>query len=465
VSGFDGEWLREAAHGTWAKACRPVRVSAIGTDTRDDLREKAFLALKGERHDAHGLINEAARRGATLLIVEPRAAEAAISLGVRTIVVESTRQALGDIAAAHRRQLEALSVIGVTGSSGKTTTKRLIHAVLSPYFAGKASEKSFNNDIGVPLTLLTATRDDTYLIAEIGMNHPGEIGALAALAEPDLGVITMVGRAHLGGLGSLEAIAQEKASLLNHLRSGGLAVVHADSPGLEAFLPKKGRIVRFGEGANSTLQLVAREVVKGGQRIALADGAAFVVPLAGKHNAVNALAAIAIGREFGLKDHEIAEGLAQATPAPMRLELQRHGELDIYNDAYNANPESMAAAIDTFAELTTGSHSRVLVLGEMLELGDEAEALHAEVGRRAAKLHLEHPFRLVVTVGANAETMATPIQTTGADVLIVPTLTPEACADIVSRFHPGDSILLKASRGTALERILAHVDAAQPAGV
>ncbi len=283
-----------------------------------------------------------------------------------------------------------MDVVGVTGSAGKTTVKRLLHGVLSRTLRGTASPRSFNNDVGVPITLCAAHADHDYVICEIGMNAPGEIAMLAEIARPTVAVVTMVGRAHLERLGSVEAIAREKLSLVSALPSGGLAVVRGDSALVDAALahalPAGVRVVRFGEGPANHVRLVARRNDGTGQAITVdACGRRMEIRMAlpGMHNAMNALAAVAVGIDRGIPDAEIAAGLGSVEPADMRMVRQQVGSFTIFNDAYNANPDAVAAALGAFAELASQAPRRVVVLGDMLELGDGAAALHAETPRDA----------------------------------------------------------------------------------
>lgn len=527
-TGLDADFVREATEGVWLRRPEsrapgaPCEFSGVGTDTRERLDGMLFVALRGERHDGHEHLAAAAQVGAAAAIVDRDVDLAALparfgilrvnaagetapgrsgtvcretadapSVGTSHVSPSEagTLGALQRLAAAHRRRLRAV-VIGITGSAGKTTTRRLLDAVLATRLRGVQSPKSFNNHIGVPLTLLSATPSHDYVLAEIGMSAPGEIAALSRLAEPEIGIVTGVGRAHLGGLGSVEAIAREKASLLEHLRwrdSTGaaagsadacgdariepVAIACADAPALRghlAALRRQGRrVITFGESADADVRLTGRRVASRsrgiGQEIEVDGSMRAFLALPGRHNAVNALAAIVAARAMGLDDAAIVDGLGRADAAEMRFERRTVGDGDgavvLVNDAYNANPESMAAALATFAEIAAGAARRVVVLGDMLELGVEAPALHAELGERVVEVDRRASIDLAIFVGpmsahaADAVRRAWPASDS-TRVVAQPALDVAAIAALV---RPGDAVLLKASRGMGLERAAAAI--------
>lgn len=439
-------------------------MTGIGIDSRENLSGKSFIAIKGQTHDGHDHLQSAARAGAALLIVErqDKADESSISLPphVGVLHVEDTRRALAKLALAYRRTLRGLKVIAVTGSSGKTTTKRFIDAVLSTQLQGTASPKSFNNDIGLPLTILQAQPSDKFLLVEIGMNAPGEISQLAAIAEPDLAVITSIGRAHLQGLGSIEAIAQEKASILRHRTAHGVAIINADVPLLRPYLKQVKQSVLFGEAKDAELRLTRREACDGGQWFEINNRQRFELLLPGKHNALNALAAVAVARRLGLDDESIAKGLKSVEPDAMRMALAVHGEVAVYNDAYNANPDSMIAALATFAEITPHAKRRILVLGDMLELGDASPGLHREIGRRVLEIDRQTRIDSVVFIGEQSGFAAAEVarEWTGDRVNVIGALDEGAAKYVAGMFRAGDVALIKASRGMGLERVVQAIE-------
>lgn len=458
MSVFKLDTLRRAIGGEWLQPVSEKtrdEITGVGIDTRDDLSGKAFFAIRGEQHDGHDFTIAAARAGAAVIVIERAIPAVQYPPDVGVILVASTRQALARLALAHRRSLLSTKVIAITGSSGKTTTKQLMYGILSQAMAGSCAVRSFNNDIGVPLTLLAARSSDRYVVVEIGTNAPGEIGMLAAIAEPDIAVITNVGRAHLQGLGTIEDVAREKASLLSHLREGGTAIINADCERSREYLRVPAKVVLFGESEEADLRLTGRGVRDGAYWIEVNDRQQFRMALPGRHNALNALAAIAVARRLGVSDEHIDAGLLAAEPAPMRMAIERIGEIDLINDAYNANPDSVLASLRTFGELTAEAERRVIVLGDMLELGEEAPELHREIGRELRTLHETHPIGLLILVGGIVRHIAVEVSGDLAEehVMHVPMLDESSLDALLEHFNAGDAVLLKGSRRIGLERV------------
>lgn len=476
--------LRSASGGTWL--VQPPRTHAIlqglSTDTREIVPGQAFLALRGENHDAHRFLDGAVRAGASVLIIDDESAIPAGGVGsaVCVLKVADTGKALLDIAAAYRLTLKGTRVIAVCGSNGKTTTARLIEQVLRTTLPGTASKKSFNNAVGVPLTILRAQPSDNFLLCEVGTNAPGEIAMLAAVVQPDIAVITSIGREHLEGLGDLEGVAREEASVLNFLSPNGCAIVNADAPGLAAAM----RPPPPHSATHSTVRFGTGETGGGGEvpaDLRLADvsaiddpgfaGVGFTIngrlrvrlPMLGAHNAMNALAAFAVGRRMGIEEGRIIEALSGARGEEMRLQLVRvplpgGGEARVLNDAYNANPDSMLAALDTLASLTPTGGRRVAILGDMFELGPTADELHALVVDRL--LAMRDSIGLAVLIGERMARAGTLLDRADrqADRLLLLPATPSddsACRAAAACIRPGDVVLLKGSRRMRLERVLA----------
>ena len=330
----------------------------------------------------------------------------------------------------------------------------MIHHVLGGRLAGSCSPKSFNNAIGVPLTLLAVRPGDDYVVCELGTNAPGEIAALAAMARPDVAVITSVAPAHLERLGSLERIAAEKAAILGALAPAGLGVIWADSDELARAVRAHGRrLVRFGESEDADLRLTGFQPLGRRQRFEL-NGRLWVdLPLPGRHNALNALAALAVAQRFGVPQDAAAGALADFAGQAMRLEWIDLPDGTVINDAYNANPASLAAAGDVLAGCPAGR--RVMIVGDMLELGDEAEALHRRAGRDLAAKGID----LLVCVGPLGRYIAQGAAEGGARVETFAD-GDAAAAGIATRVCAGDTVLVKGSRGMALERLIAPLRAA-----
>ena len=449
--------MANATRGRWVGPPRSGEpLDGIGTDTRVPLQRRAFVALTGAQHDGHDHLAAAEAAGAAALIVS-RFPDG-FTPSIPTLLVRDTLVALQQLATAWRAEVAPFT-IGITGSSGKTTTRRLLHGVLSQVQRGASSPKSFNNEIGVPLTMLSSSPGDDFLLLEMGMNHPGEIRRLSAIAEQDAAVITMVGRAHLGGMGSLEAIATEKASIADGLPACATVVANGDNAPLMKALGELGRcdlrVITFGNDAARNVRLVSREQHPEVQLVtARAHGqlVQFELQLPGEHNAMNALAALAMGLDRGLTPAQVARGLASVAPSEMRMVRERVGSVDVYNDAYNANPDAVAAALRAFAEVASRAARRVVVLGDMLELGDAEHALHHEVGRVAASV-LGRGDRAWF-IGPRSRAGAEAARAGGCEVEWVESLDADAAARIAASLAEGDAVLLKGSRGSAVERVM-----------
>ncbi|KKK51938.1 hypothetical protein LCGC14_3109950, partial [marine sediment metagenome] len=326
------------------------------------------------------------------------------------IGVSDTTRALAALAGYHRGQCSA-TVIAVTGSNGKTTVKRMISHILSKRLAGTVSPGSFNNHIGVPTTLLGGSTSDDYMICEIGSSAPGEVAALSRIARPDIAVITGIGPSHLEKLGSVERIAAEKASILDALSGDGMAVIWADSDLLaRAARAYSCRSVRFGESEAAELRLTSWQPDGKAQRFEINGHLPVSLPLAGKHNAMNAMAAIAVAQRMGFSPEEAAGTLADVSGMEMRLEWIDCGKVTVINDAYNANPASMLAAAAVLSAST--AKRRVMLAGDMLELGEAAEQLHTETGRQIGQMNIDlligiGPLGRYIAKGAEDCTTAT----------------------------------------------------------
>lgn len=454
---FNADNLLAHTAGRWLqRPDRPATLAGVGIDSRSDLAGKCFVAIKGEHHDGHDYLRQAVDAGADLLIVHHHPLERDLPPHVGVLQVDDTRAALGRLACAYRRQLRRTRVIAITGSAGKTTVKHLLDAVLSTSMRGSAAPRSYNNDIGVPLTILRTDPQDEYLIVEIGANRPGEIDQLAAMVQPDVAVITMIGRAHLGGFGSLETVAREKATLLRHMQSNALAVVNADSPHLRRHIHTAESLVLFGQADDADLRLTDWGADEGDWRFEVDGRDRFRLGLPGKHNALNALAVVAVARQLGITDRRIDAALGQCEPVEMRMSCHRIGDIIVYNDAYNANPDSVIAAVTTFAELAADATRRVLVLGDMLELGEAAPQLHREIGQFVVDLDRGAPIDHVILVGPLAQNLAAPIRGVwpANRLTLLSEMNAKTAAATAGLLQPGDTVLLKGSRAVALEQVM-----------
>jgi len=414
----------------------------VVTDTRALRPGELFVALVGERFDGHAFVARAAALGAAGCLV----AHAVDGAGAQ-IVAGDTLQALQNYAASWRADFE-LPVIGVTGSSGKTTTKQLLAAVLAARGAVLATEGNLNNHIGVPLTLLRLRAEHRSAVIEMGANHKGEIAQLAALARPNIGIVTQAGDAHLEGFGSREGVARAKGELFAAL-DGGVAIVNADDAyaSLWETLARRASLLRFGFSAQAEVSADAIELhaERSQFRLLTPSGAAEVVlPLPGRHNIANALAAAAAGIALNLTPAQIAAGLAQARPAAGRLALKTTREgARLLDDSYNANPTSLRAALELLATLPG---QRWLVLGDMKELGPEAAALHEAAGREARALGIDRLYALGPLAQHAAAGFGSGHSFDTLDALLA-ALRAELSAEV--------AVLVKGSRSSRMERVVA----------
>lgn len=450
-----GRWL----HRPLDTSSPAAPLSGLSTDSRSIERGQVFLALRGERFDGHAFLSEALERGAAMLIVQsPPADLPAPPPGLHVLLVDDTLKALTRLATAYRRALKTTHFIAITGSSGKTTTKQMLLAVLAQRFRVCASRKSFNNHIGVPLTVLGTSSRDQYVICEVGTNHPGEIAALTSIIEPDIGIITSVGRVHLEGLGSVEGVANEKAALLGGLAPGGWAAVCIDEPAIGPHVERVARGITFGFAPQADLRITECTVTDQGTAFLLSDRSRWRIPLHGRHHASNACAAIAVGRRCGLDEAHIQAGLLLIEPPEMRFVREQIGTVTLFDDTYNANPDSMAASISTFRQLGPAPARRVAILGDMLELGSHSRMAHLAIAHHLAAQapHDERLIDVVVFVGREMKTAADEMRMAGNDRRVehFGTLTDEDVHHLVELVHEGDCVLIKGSRGMHLERVV-----------
>ena len=459
------EEIRRAIHGRMAAgplrvggiaAAANVQITGVSTDTRTCKAGDLFFAIRGERFDGHAFLSQAASAGCAAAVV---AMSAKLSDGIGAefpcglVFVDDATAALGELAAYHRDMIPP-TVIAVTGSNGKTTTKRIIHHILSKRFKGTCSPKSFNNNIGVPLTLLGACAGDDYVVCEVGTNAPGEIAALASIIRPNIAVITSVGPTHLERLGTVADVAVEKASLLGRLHQSGLAVVWADSGELNAALRAwRCKTVRFGAAESADLRLTGYRPSGSSQSFQLNGRLRVELPLAGRHNAFNALAAIAVAQRLGFTPQEAAAALADFAGGDMRLEWLTVGSVRVINDAYNANPASMLAAAAVLAE-AQGSR-RVLIAGDMRELGDQSRALHERSGADIAAMNVD----LLIGVGELGRYIARGASEGGKAAESFDSV-EEARSRVAGLLREGDVVLVKGSRAMAMERLIEPIRAA-----
>ena len=485
VSGWTVPQLLEATGGQWLRgsstpletgfltgstpfeagllAGSAARVAGIAIDSRRLQPGEAFVAIRGRRLDGHDFLDDALHRGASCLIVSREGSWARGSPDVPVIRVPDTTIALGQLARAHRRRFPT-PVIAVTGSCGKTTTKELIAHLLGGTGRVLKTEGTQNNHIGVPLTLLRLSGAHAFAVVELGSNHPGEIAYLASLAQPDVAVLTNVGPVHLEFFGSLAGVLQEKLSLLDALPGDGTAILPGDQLEvcLEASkrLPSSVRRVTFGASDRCDLQALDLQAAPWGTWMRLRDHLGrWTIPLMGYHNAENVLAALACVWALGVPLAQARERLATVEAVPLRSEVLKCRGMTILNDCYNANPLSVARAMETLCQLDV--RRRVAVLGDMLELGAHAVTAHHAIGRLAARLGVE----VVLGVGEYAEAVAQGAQESPEreEVELAAYHTVEALKQALpALLHEGDGVLVKGSRRLRMEQVtewlLQHCD-------
>jgi UDP-N-acetylmuramoyl-tripeptide--D-alanyl-D-alanine ligase len=433
-------------------------VTAVEFDSRAIRPGGLFLALPGERVDGHAFARAAVERGAVgVLAARPVDAPAVVVPPVARVTGTYLGEADADgsgaaVLAALARvathvvgRLPGLTVVGVTGSSGKTSTKDLLAAVLGPLGATVAPPESFNNELGLPWTALRADADTRHLVLEFSARGAGHIAALAAAVPPRIGVVLNVGSAHLGEFGSVEAIARAKGELVEALPADGVAVLNADDPRVAAMAARtSARVVTFGAHADVRAEALTLDGGRARFRLVTPAGTAPVaLRLVGAHHVGNALAAAAVAGELGGSPEAVAAALSAAVPASRwRMEVtDRADGVTVVNDAYNANPDSMAAALRALAALGRGRRTWA-VLGPMRELGPETAAAHADIARIVKELGVQE----LVTVDSPEYGAGRPV----ADV-------PAATALLQAEVAPGDVVLVKASRAAGLDRIAAEL--------
>ena len=431
---------------------QPTKDSAvftgISTDSRTIRPGDCFFAIEGENFDGHDYVRNAFDKGAACAVVGKDTDFAGSCL----LRASDPVKALGDFAAQYRRQ-HRFKVVAITGSVGKTTTRRITHHILSRYFRTFQAPKNFNNDIGLPLTLLGADPDHEIIVAEIGGNRPGEIAQLARIAQPDVAVITNVYPAHLAGFGNLKTIIDEKSSIAEPLPPHGALIINGSFDRLiDACLAKTASFTTFGKSDNCDIQ--GKDIIYDGSASRFTiNGTEIHLPLPGPGNVENALAAWAICRHFGLTIADFAQTLKTAPPAPMRAELLQIGTLTVLNDCYNANPASMQNALHILRRLASSEKRRsVFICGDMAELGNQSRLLHAELGKAAAGANIS----LLLAVGRFAKAAAQAAKENTACELDAKCFenTDSACNSLAEFIKDYDIVLVKGSRSAGLEKIV-----------
>jgi UDP-N-acetylmuramoyl-tripeptide--D-alanyl-D-alanine ligase len=445
--------IAEACNGVvaWGNPLRRAR--GISTDTRKLQPGQAFFALPGARFDGHDFLALADGCGAAVLVAE-RVPEDAIGSPQATLVlVSDTARALLDLATARRRYLRA-RVAAVTGSYGKSTVKQMLGAVLSREACCTIAPASYNNRIGVALTLLAASAEDDFVVLEMGANHTGEIAELAEAAGPELAVLTAIGEVHLEGFGDLRTVQAAKAEIIGHLPADGTLVLNADDAlCMELAEGFPGNVRTFGHAADADVRPAALQRAEDGWQFEV-GGWAFRVPSSARYDVVNACAAVCAAQVLGASPAAAAAGIRHLRKPPMRYERVELGGVTFVCDCYNSNPPALRAALESFAEEEVGGR-RIVVCGDMLELGPRSEELHRECGATAAESgadalfavggmarHVVDGWRAAALTGINAYEFAA---------------AEDAWEPLWWELQPGDAVLVKGSRGMHLETIVERV--------
>ncbi|MDF1542547.1 MAG: UDP-N-acetylmuramoyl-tripeptide--D-alanyl-D-alanine ligase [Anaerosomatales bacterium] len=456
------EMLVSVTGGTLLQGSADTMVNGVFTDSRSIEPGGLFVAFEGEKVDGHDYLGPAIGSGARALLVTRSAdemgdvVESATRRNVAIVRVSDVLAAVQALARHHRERLFC-PVIGVTGSTGKTTTKEFLAAVLGTRMKVVSTQGNRNNELGVPLTVMDAGADTDVLIVEMAMRGRGQIAELCRIARPTMGLVTNVGMSHLELLGTQESIAAAKAELVEAIQEEGVVFLNGD----DAFsatlaLSSRAPIVTYGLGDSCDVRAV--DITVDDHSLASFDIIAGEVTtpvslaIPGRHNVYNALAAAAVAMRLGLEPDQISEGLAGASAGEMRMQrFTSAGGVHVINDAYNANPTSMRAAIDTLAGMTSAQR-RIAVLGDMAELGSLAELAHFRIGEELA----DKPVDVLVTVGERAARIADGARAEGMEPdRVRPCATPEEASEVLDDLlEPGDMVLVKASRVMGLERVV-----------
>ncbi|MCL6471646.1 MAG: UDP-N-acetylmuramoyl-tripeptide--D-alanyl-D-alanine ligase [Firmicutes bacterium] len=453
------EEIADSTEGIIISGSPNIKVTGISVDSRAISSGYLFVPLKGTT-DGHAYITDALKKGASGFLVESNANEkeklVKLSRSQFVIEVRNTLKALQSIAAYYRTKLSA-KVIGITGSTGKTTTKDMLNCILSKKARVVCTEKNFNNELGVPLTILRADQNTEVLIIEMAMRGRGQIKELAEIARPNIGVITNIGQAHIEILGSEKEIAAAKAELIECIPRDGVAVLNADDLWTENIASVAcSKIITFGiaDGDIRGTEIDVDELGRPTFRLHFGREPAYVVRLSipGKHNVYNALAVAAVALEMGYSIDDIRVGLSGCRPSAMRMEIfATDDNVLILNDTYNANPISMQAALSTLIDISTaGRH--IAVLGDMLELGHISNEAHKEIGEMVASLGVD----VLIAVGNESRVMAESATKAGMSAKsIITCLDSGTAARILKQLiTPGDVVLVKGSRGVGLEVVV-----------
>ena len=452
--------IKLAINAVMKTKMKKALIHDVSIDSRESQTDKIFFAIRGERFDGHSFIDQVVHNGATAVVVDRDIAITPIMHDREVVVykVQDTVEALGRLAKYYRSQMiGAVQIIAVTGSNGKTTVREMIHHVLSTKYKSSQSPRNFNNAIGVPLSLISVEHDQDYAVIELGTNAPGEIHYLSGIAQPDIAVITSVGPSHLEGLKSIDGVCAEKASIASGLKRGGTVVCCSSAPDAITRLQHGNyKIVTFGLNRESHVHAVNIKTGPDGNiTFETNDRCTISLPIPGRHNVSNALAALAVCRRMDITTEEFAEAIKSFNAVGGRLNIQKIGEMTVIDDSYNANPASMAAALDVLDELS--GRRRIFCCGDMGELGELAKGHHHKLGDAIALSKTD----ILLTAGELSKETANAAVDAGLsrnDVFSFDN-SEQAAVKLVEIARPDDIILVKGSRMMKMENIVKQATA------
>ena len=423
-----------------------LSISEISIDSRQISPETLFIAVKGERFDAHDFIADVQKNGAKAVMCHKR-----VECGIPVIYVKDTKKALLDLAREYRKSIENLTVVGLTGSVGKTTTKEMTYAVVSKKYNSLKTEGNLNNEIGLPKTLFRLNSEIKAAVIEMGMSDFGEISRLTRTALPDIGIITNIGVSHIEHLGSRDGILKAKLEILDGMKKGSPLIINGDNDKLKTINNEDYRIIYFGiENENADVRAI--DINEDGQNtefsVVFGDNTQKVkLPTVGIHNVYDALSAFTVGLELKIEPEKIAQALSEYEPSGMRQRIKDINGIKVIEDCYNASPDSQRAALNALKSVK--SERKIAVLGDMLELGDYSKQAHCDIGKYAAEKQIDMLF----TFGEESKNITETAQKLGMDAFAFTDKTVLFNA-LKGELKKGDAVLFKASRGMKLEEVI-----------
>ncbi|MDR4505363.1 MAG: UDP-N-acetylmuramoyl-tripeptide--D-alanyl-D-alanine ligase [Candidatus Scalindua sp.] len=448
-----------ATGGKFLSGRKQSYVTGVSTDTRSTAEGEIFFAINGENHDGHAFVSQAIDKGAVGAVISNMNGIADLLRGKQgtcsLIKVEDTRKALGDLARFYRKNLPG-RFIAITGSNGKTTTKDMVYHLLRNFKKVTRSKNSFNNDIGVPLTIFETSSSHDFGVIEMGTNAPGEIKRLSEIISPDYTILTNISHTHLEGLGDIKGVADAKAEFIENMDEKGTLITNTDDNWCRQISRRFcGKVVGYGFGEDALIRASNVKRNESGFEFTVNDSFPVAVKIMGKHNIYNALAAIALCFSIGIPLEELCDKFEGFTPPPMRMEKQIYGDIVIINDGYNSSPLSMLVAIEEFAQLQVPGR-RVLVCGDMLELGEKSEELHREIGEKVAQSHIDNLW----TIGPYSRLIAQEAIIKGMARENIQSCenSEEMCSLVASLIRKNDTVLIKGSRKMKLEAVSHQIE-------